>query len=326
MSRNDWILALHLLSAFALVASMVLFWTLVVTTRNLVDVDQRIAYGRIGDVGGRVIGIGFAGTIVFGIWLAFSKDSFAIWDGWIIAAIILWVIGGATGGRAGAEYRKLQERARELKSSGQAAQPGEFRSSSGELMLAISSLALLLILIDMVWKPGAPALADLRPNNFNFPLVVHVGGATLLVGGVMTAVVALSLAGGNLKQLRFGYFSLLFVGLPGLILAKLGATAIWSKESAHSFIGAAFPHRDDPRWIEVGGTALDGGGALLVLALILGWFGLKRLEGATGDLLTKFPVVSKMTGETLLRLTRLITIILLVGYVLAVWAMGGKPD
>jgi hypothetical protein len=155
VSLNDWILSLHLLSAFALVGSMVLFWTLVVASRNLVDVDQRIAYGRIGDVGGRVIGIGFAGTIVFGIWLAFSVDSYAIWDGWIIAAIILWVIGAATGARAGAEYQKLLERARELKSSGQAVQAGEFRSSSGELMLAISSLALLLLLIDMIWKPGA---------------------------------------------------------------------------------------------------------------------------------------------------------------------------
>ena len=58
-------------------------------------------------------------------------------------------------GRTGAEYQKVLERAQELKSSGQAAQPGEFRSSSGERMLAISSLAILLLLIDMIWKPGA---------------------------------------------------------------------------------------------------------------------------------------------------------------------------
>jgi hypothetical protein len=51
----------------------------------------------------------------------------------------------------------------------------------------------------------------------------------------------------------------------------------------------------------------------------------KRMEGATGDFLTKVPVVSKMTGETLLRYTMLISILLLAGYVLAVWAMAGKP-
>ena len=155
MSLNDWILSLHELSAFALVASMVLFWILVVASRSLTDVDQRIVFGRIRDVGAAVIGVGFVGTLVFGLWLSFSKDDYAPWDGWIVAAIILWVIAGATGGRAGAEYQKVLERAQELKSSGQAAQPGEFRSSSGELMLAISSLATLLLLIDMIWKPGA---------------------------------------------------------------------------------------------------------------------------------------------------------------------------
>ena len=155
MSFDDWVLVLHLWSAFALVASMVLFWTLVVATRTLTDVDARITYGRIGDLGGRIIGVGFFGTIIFGIWLAFAKDGYAIWDGWIIAAIVLWAIGGATGGRAGAEYQKVLEHAQELKAAGRPAQPGEFRSSSGELMLAISSLAILLLIIDMIWKPGS---------------------------------------------------------------------------------------------------------------------------------------------------------------------------
>ena len=112
-------------------------------------------FGRITDVGGESLGVGFVGTLVFGLWLSFSKDDYAPWDGWIVAAIILWVIAGHTGGRAGAEYQKMLERAQELKSSGQAAQPGEFRSPSGERVLAISSLATLLLLIDMIWKPGA---------------------------------------------------------------------------------------------------------------------------------------------------------------------------
>jgi uncharacterized membrane protein len=155
VSLNDWILSLHVLSAFALVASIVLFWILVVASRSRTDVDQRIAFGRITRVGAGVIGVGFVGTLVFGLWLSFTKDDYAPWTGWIIAAIILWVIAGDTGGRAGTAYQKVLERAQELKSSGQAAQPGEFRSSTGELMLAISSLATLLLLVDMIWKPGA---------------------------------------------------------------------------------------------------------------------------------------------------------------------------
>ena len=90
MSLSDWILSLHELSAFALVASIVLFWILVVSSRSSTDVDQRIAFGRITRVGAAVIGVGFVGTLVFGLWLSFSKDDYAPWDGWIIAAIILW--------------------------------------------------------------------------------------------------------------------------------------------------------------------------------------------------------------------------------------------
>jgi uncharacterized membrane protein len=159
VSFNDWLLAFHLWSAFALVASMVLFWVLVVAMRDVDDVDSCLAYGRVANVGSKLVGVGFAGTIIFGIWLAFNKDGYAIWDGWIIAAIILWVIGGATGGRAGSEYMKAHTRAEELKAAGQAGQPGELRAlnrtSSGRLMLAISSLAIVLIAIDMIWKPGA---------------------------------------------------------------------------------------------------------------------------------------------------------------------------
>ena len=155
MGLNDWILSLHLLSGFALVGAMVLFWTLVVASRNTTDPAQRVALGRVGDVGGIVIGFGFVGTIVFGLWLSFGKDDYAPWNGWIAAAIVLWVIGGDTGGRAGRRYGDVQKRAEEMAAAGQVAQPGEFRSRSGEVMLAISSVAILLTLIDMIWKPGA---------------------------------------------------------------------------------------------------------------------------------------------------------------------------
>jgi hypothetical protein len=170
-------------------------------------------------------------------------------------------------------------------------------------------------------------LALIRPDSWNFPLFIHILGATVLVGGVLTGATALRAANGNLRLLRLGYEALLYVALPGLIVMRIGAALIWHKYNpTHSFIWAVFPHPgDDPRWIEIGGTVADLGAGLLVLALILGWFGVKRMEGATGDLLTKVPVVSKMTGETLLRYTMLISIVLLAGYVLAVWAMAGKP-
>ena len=169
-------------------------------------------------------------------------------------------------------------------------------------------------------------LADIRPDSWNLPLFFHVLGAMVLVGGVMTCAAALAFANGNVKQLRFGYWTLLFVGLPGLIVMRLGAAGIWHKYNPnHGYFWAIFPHPGkDPGWIEIGGTIADLGGAGLVLALILGWFGIRRLDRGHDDFLAKIPVVGKMEAALLLKGTLLISVLLLAGYVLAVWAMAGK--
>jgi hypothetical protein len=167
-------------------------------------------------------------------------------------------------------------------------------------------------------------LATVYPDSWHIPLFIHVLGATILVGGVLTGASALVFARGNRQQLRFGYFSLLLVGLPGLILMRIGAAAIWSKYSGMSFFDATHPSSNDPRWIQIGGTVADLGGAGLVLALILGWIGVRRMDGST--FLTKVPVIGKMAGETLLKVTMVISLALLAGYFVAIWAMAGKPD
>ena len=45
-------------------------------------------------VGTALVMIGISGTIVFGVWLAISLDRYQLWDGWIIAALVLWAVGG----------------------------------------------------------------------------------------------------------------------------------------------------------------------------------------------------------------------------------------
>lgn len=159
MSLDDWILALHLLSAFALVSAMVLFWILIVAIRDIDTVDETLAYGRVARVGNPVVIAGVVGTVVFGIWLAISLDDYEVWDGWIIAAIVLWAVGSGTGMRAGTEYTKPLTRAEELRAAGREGEPGELRAlnraPAGLLMHTVSSIAIVLVLIDMIWKPGA---------------------------------------------------------------------------------------------------------------------------------------------------------------------------
>jgi uncharacterized membrane protein len=111
---------------------------------------------RVGTIG---TGIGSVGTIVFGIWLAFSVGGYDIWDGWIIAAIVLWAVAGGLGGRTGKAYMGGMNKAKELEAAGQTGPNAELlalnRTQIGLLLHTASSVALLLILIDMIWKPGA---------------------------------------------------------------------------------------------------------------------------------------------------------------------------
>jgi uncharacterized membrane protein len=159
VSFDDWILALHLLSAFAYVAGMVVFWVLIYAVRRTDTPEGRIRMNPVVRVGTVAVGIGAVGTIVFGLWLAFSVGGYHIWNFWIIAALVLWVIAGDRGGRTGKEYQKGMTKAEELEAAGQTGPSAELlalnRTAQGVRLHAIASAALVLLLIDMIWKPFA---------------------------------------------------------------------------------------------------------------------------------------------------------------------------
>ncbi len=159
MSFDDWLLAFHVLSAFAFVAGMTLFWVLIVAVRKTDTPDGTIRMAPVSKVGTIATGIGAGGTIVFGLWLAFSVGGYDIWDPWIIAALVLWAIAGDVGGRAGKAYMQGMNKATELEAAGYSGPSDELlalnRTQRGVVLHAIASVALLLILIDMIWKPGA---------------------------------------------------------------------------------------------------------------------------------------------------------------------------
>ena len=159
MSFDDWILALHVLSAFAYVAGVVLFWVLVVAVRQTDTPDGTIRMDPVARVGNAAVGIGAGGTIVLGIWLAFSIGGYDIWDGWIIAALVLWFISVEIGRRTGAAYLQGMNKAKELRTAGETGPSTELlalnRTREGFVLHVLASAVVLLILVDMIWKPGA---------------------------------------------------------------------------------------------------------------------------------------------------------------------------
>ena len=159
MSFDDWMLALHVLSAFAMVAGMTLFWVLVVAGRRTDTPADLLRMGPLSKIAGAAIGIGMGGTIVLGVWLAFSIGGYDIWDGWIVAAIVLWVAAAALGQRASAAYAEPVKKAQELQAAGHNGPSAELlalnRTTKGLVLQVLVTIVILLIVLDMIWKPGA---------------------------------------------------------------------------------------------------------------------------------------------------------------------------
>lgn len=138
---------------------MTIYWIVAVAARGVERPADSLRYFRITKPANILIGVGTVGTLIFGIWLAIDADRYQVWDGWVIAAIILWAIGAETGRRSGANYMEAQKQAERLVAEGQNEPNAELvarlRDRNAALLNAVSSFAILLILLDMIWKPGA---------------------------------------------------------------------------------------------------------------------------------------------------------------------------
>jgi uncharacterized membrane protein len=156
---SDWLLALHVLSAFAWVAALVLYTVVIVAAWGLTVPSDVVRMFRVTRVGDALIAVGMIGTIVFGIWLAIDLDAYKIWDGWIIAALILWLVAGAVGGQVGKIYNGARDRAKALLDEGRDSPSPELnamlRSQRGLVLHVLMILVVLVLLVVMIYKPGA---------------------------------------------------------------------------------------------------------------------------------------------------------------------------
>jgi hypothetical protein len=146
-----------------------------------------------------------------------------------------------------------------------------------------------------------------------FPLLLHIFGASILVGGLVTALtvqligwaretspVALSLA-------RTGFFTLLCAALPGWVLMRIGAQWVFTEEGWDDV-------DSEPAWLGIGWITADLGGLLILISVILAGLGVRRLRR------------SDSATSTLIRIATVLTAVALVAYVITVWAMSAKPD
>ncbi len=152
-------------------------------------------------------------------------------------------------------------------------------------------------------------LAAIRASGQDFPVLLHIVGATIVFGALLASVGSVALARGQIRLFRVGYFSLLFVALPGWILMRLSGEWIYRKQGWNDL-----PDQfSKPTWLRIGFDVADWGGLLFLIALVVGGVAVVRMRNGK-------------SGAALLKVTMAIAVVLAIGYVIAVWAMTGKPS
>ena len=155
MDFTDWMIALHLLSAFAVASALVLFSVLVYSGRRMTTLDQTRTLFRVAPTGNVLITAGLALVLIFGVILSLDSDAYEIWDGWIIAAIVLAIAFGGVGQRSGAYYTEVQKLAEAPGDDNEAEVLARLRAPTGAMLHFATVVLFVLILLDMVFKPGA---------------------------------------------------------------------------------------------------------------------------------------------------------------------------
>jgi hypothetical protein len=143
-------------------------------------------------------------------------------------------------------------------------------------------------------------LGAIRPDDWNFPLFVHVLSAMVLFGAVVLA--AVSVAGNSHAGLRFGFRSLLIGAIPTWIAMRVSAQWIASKENLLD------EGVDTPAWVDIGFMTSEASFLVLIAATVCA--GIAARRGRGGGLRTATVVLVGIT---------------IVAYVVAIWAMSAKP-
>jgi peptidoglycan biosynthesis protein MviN/MurJ (putative lipid II flippase) len=150
------------------------------------------------------------------------------------------------------------------------------------------------------------SIAAVRPDSWNFPLLLHVLGAMVLVALLAVAAVVLSAAlrsDDRAGALRLAFRTLLIGAIPAYLVMRVGAEWVASKENLEDA---------DFAWINIGYSVADGGLLLLIVMTVL--TGIASRRAKRGD-----------TPSGLVRWANGLALLLIVAYAVALWAMAAKP-
>ena len=276
MSTYDWLLFLHVTGAFLFVGGVFVAAAFNIAAQfreRPSEIALLLGLTRFAVV---VMGVGSVMTLVFGLWLVSEAPwGYGYGQAWVIAAIVLWVVGNAMGGQGGNREKATRIEAERLAEEGRRAQrraPGAYaRSAHAPPQL----------------RRRRPAAGGHRPDDLEArgmttaslcgpacggQLFLHVLGAFLLFGSVLTVAIlayaALRVAPERAQLLRrVGFWTTLGVMRPRLDRPVRGRLLGPRPRGAR---------RRDGLGAAAGARIADAGAVLVLLLLAGGWFSIRR--------------------------------------------------
>jgi hypothetical protein len=150
-------------------------------------------------------------------------------------------------------------------------------------------------------------IAAIRPDEINVPLFLHVLGAMLLVGTLLAIALATVIAWRRSDDTagltRFSLLTLLAGVVPSYLLMRIGAQ--WTEAEQD------YPEGFEPAWLGIGYITADVGALLILVSIVLSTIGLVKLRRGAGIR------IGRVVGA--------FSILLLLAFLVAVWAMTAKP-
>jgi uncharacterized membrane protein len=157
VTKYDWLLFVHVTGAFLFIGGIVMAWVLGIAAALRERPSEIALLMRLTGAAAAAIGIGMLLTIAFGLWLV-DVAGYGYGEGWIIAALVMWVLSGALGGQAGKRDKATREFAQQLAAGDDSPSPelqARVRDPVALSLNLASSLLGFAILAVMIWKPGA---------------------------------------------------------------------------------------------------------------------------------------------------------------------------
>jgi uncharacterized membrane protein len=157
VDKTQWLLMLHITAAFCLVGGSTEAGILNALAIRSERPSEAALLLRLIRYTLPLIFAGVLGTLLFGLWL-WHDLGFGFGTGWIWAALVLWVVASALGGRGGRHQEQVREAAEREAAAGDT-MSGELRARIRDpKALAVNyaaGAATIAVLVVMIWKPGS---------------------------------------------------------------------------------------------------------------------------------------------------------------------------